>query len=332
MYSLIRPLLFNLEAEKAHELTLKALHWLPRLCFRQPRGKPVVAMGLQFPHTIGLAAGVDKNGEHLDALSKIGFAFIELGTVTPRPQPGNPKPRLFRLPEAAAVINRMGFNNLGVDALVANVKRANYQGILGINIGKNKDTPLNRAADDYLHCLRKVYQHASYITVNISSPNTPDLRLLQQDKFFRVLLEQLCEERRRLEDSHQRFIPLAIKLSPDESDETLKQMAELIIANKVDGIIATNTTCARAAVSGLPHGREQGGLSGRPLSQRSTECLQILKPIVGNEVTLIGVGGIENVATAREKLEAGASLLQVYSNLVYKGPAFLRALVEQLDA
>lgn len=330
MYSLVRPLLFCLDAEKAHGLALSTLHWLPKFYFRQPVGTEVIALGLKFPHQIGLAAGMDKNGEHLDALSKMGFSFIELGTVTPKPQLGNPKPRLFRLPKAAAIINRMGFNNQGVDALVAHVAKANYGGILGINIGKNKDTLLTKAADDYLYCLRKVYKQASYVTINISSPNTPDLRLLQQKEFFAELVSQLCEEQKRLADKHQRFVPLVIKLSPDESDETLKQMAGIIVEKGIAGIIATNTSCSREKVSTLPYGNEQGGLSGRPLALRATQCLHVLKQVVGNEVTLIGVGGIDNPTVAREKLEAGASLLQVYSGLVYHGPGLVKNLVDRL--
>jgi dihydroorotate dehydrogenase len=330
MYSLIRPLLFKLDAETAHHVALSALHCLPAFCFKPPVGKEVVVLGHKLPHPIGLAAGLDKNGEHLDALSKLGFSFIEIGTVTPKPQIGNPKPRLFRLPQAGAIINRMGFNNLGVDALVANVEKAKYRGILGINIGKNKDTPLTRAAEDYLYCLRKVYQHASYITINISSPNTPDLRLLQQEQFFRDLLSQLCEEQKRLADNYQRAVPLVIKLSPDESDETLKQMAGAIVEMGIAGIIATNTTCARDAVADLKHGKEQGGLSGRPLASRSTQCLKLLKQIVGTEVALIGVGGIDNPQIAREKLEAGADLLQVYSGLIFQGPGLVTELVNNL--
>jgi dihydroorotate dehydrogenase len=330
MYSIVRPLLFSLDAEKAHCVTLSALHWLPKFCFSQPVGTAVSAMGLTFPHQIGLAAGMDKNGEHLDALSKIGFSFIEIGTVTPRPQLGNPRPRLFRLPKAAAIINRMGFNNLGVDAVQANVAKAKYHGILGINIGKNKDTSLASASNDYLYCLQKVYKQASYVTINISSPNTPDLRLLQQEQFFKDLLNRLCDEQKRLSDSHQRFVPLVIKLSPDESDETLKRMADIIVQKGIAGIIATNTTCNREKVSMLAHGSEQGGLSGRPLAERSTQCLQILKQVVGNAVTLIGVGGIDNPSTAREKLQAGASLLQVYTGLVYQGPGLVKTLVMAL--
>ncbi|CDZ77464.1 Dihydroorotate dehydrogenase (quinone) [Legionella massiliensis] len=330
MYSLIRPLLFSLDAEKAHHLTLATLHHLPDFCFKHSVAKEKVAMGLSFSHQVGLAAGLDKNGEHLDALARLGFSFIEIGTVTPRPQIGNPKPRLFRLPRAEAIINRMGFNNQGVDALVANVAKAQYRGILGINIGKNKDTPLNRAAEDYLYCLDKVYQQASYTTINISSPNTPDLRLLQQEAFFRELIGQLVEEQKRLTDKYQRAVPLVIKLSPDESDETLKEMAEVIVEMGVAGIIASNTTCSREAVPGLRYAQEQGGLSGRPLFDRSTRCLRILKQVVGNEVTLIGVGGIDSPETALGKLHAGADLLQVYSGLVYKGPRLVRDLVEGL--
>ncbi|KTC87594.1 MULTISPECIES: quinone-dependent dihydroorotate dehydrogenase [Legionella] len=331
MYSLIRPLLFKLDEEKAHDFSLSILEWMPKLCFKPPAGREITAMGLTFPHPIGLAAGLDKSGEHIDALSKIGFSFIELGTVTPYPQIGNPKPRLFRLPKAAAIINRMGFNNLGVDALVRNVVKAKYRGILGINIGKNKDTPLTRAADDYLHCLKKVYEHASYVTINISSPNTPDLRLLQQEKFFRHLLGQLCEEQKRLSDRHQRAVPLVIKLSPDESDEGLKEMAEVIVELGIAGIIATNTTCARDAVSSLAHGTEQGGLSGRPLAERSTQCLRVLKQVVGNDVTLIGVGGIDNPTVAQDKIKAGAQLLQIYSGLIYQGPGLVAELSQRLQ-
>ncbi|WED42249.1 quinone-dependent dihydroorotate dehydrogenase [Legionella cardiaca] len=331
MYSLIRPLLFKLDAEKAHELTLSALHWVPKCCFKKPVSQPINAMGLTFPHPIGLAAGLDKNGAHLNALSKLGFAFIEIGTVTPRPQWGNPKPRLFRLPQSKAIINRMGFNNLGVDALVTNVKKANYKGILGINIGKNKDTPLTSASEDYLYCLRKIYPYASYVTINISSPNTPDLRLLQQDKFLTQLLGNLGEEQQRLYDKYQRFVPLVVKLSPDEPDETLKQMAEIVLQKRLAGIIATNTTCTREAVAHLPHGNEQGGLSGRPLAERSTQCLRLLKEIVGNEITLIGVGGIDNPAVAQEKLQAGASLLQLYTGLIYQGPGLISTLIKSLN-
>jgi dihydroorotate dehydrogenase len=331
MYSFIRPFLFHLDAETAHHLTLKALHYLPSACFAKPKLDEINVMGLHFPHPVGLAAGLDKNGEHLDALAKLGFSFIELGTVTPQPQPGNPKPRLFRLPKARAIINRMGFNNQGVEALVANVKRADYQGVLGINIGKNKDTPLERAVDDYLHCLRKVYLHASYVTINISSPNTPNLRELQTGDYFSQLVNELREEQLQLSDLYQRYVPLVIKLSPDETDETLKSMADVIVSLGIDGIIATNTTCARDAVQGLPYADEQGGLSGSPLVNKSTQCLKTLKAIVGDEVALIGVGGIDSPDIAKDKLQAGASLIQIYTGLIYQGPGLVKTLTDNIS-
>ncbi len=327
MYQLLRPLLFSLDAEKAHHLTLTALHYLPRFCFAKPKGEVVNALGIEFPHAVGLAAGLDKNGEHLDALAKLGFSFIELGTVTPRPQEGNPKPRMFRIPPAQAIINRMGFNNHGVSALVDNVKKSRYQGVLGINIGKNKDTPLEKATEDYLYCLREVYLHASYVTINVSSPNTPDLRQLQQGAYFRDLINALREEQLQLSDLHQRYVPLVVKLSPDETDETLKQIADVIVSLGVDGIIATNTTCDRKDVSTLKHGNEVGGLSGRPLTSLSTHCLKVLKRVVGDDVTLIGVGGIDSPAAAKEKLAAGASLLQVYTGLIYQGPGLVGNII-----
>jgi dihydroorotate dehydrogenase len=331
MYSLIRPALFSLDAETAHKYALKALDLLPSCYFKKPKIKQsIAAMGMTFQHPVGLAAGLDKNGEHLEALSKLGFSFIELGTITPRPQLGNPKPRLFRLPQAHALINRMGFNNLGVDVLVENVNKANFSGILGINIGKNKDTSLNHAADDYLHCLKKVYAKASYVTINISSPNTPDLRQLQQIDYLDNLLEKLVEEQKHLADSQQRHVPLLIKLSPDEDDESLKRMADVILKHAIAGIIATNTTCSRIGVNQLPYGDESGGLSGQPLFERSTACLRILNAVVGKTVCLIGVGGIDDVATAEQKLQAGATLLQIYSGLIYHGPQWVTALADGL--
>lgn len=330
MYSLVRPLLFRLEAEQAHHLSLSLLNYLPQFCFKKSIVKETKAMGLTFPHAVGLAAGLDKNGEYLDGLAKLGFSFIELGTVTPKPQIGNPQPRLFRLPKAEAIINRMGFNNHGVDALVSNVRNAAYKGILGINIGKNKDTPLDNAAEDYLYCLRKVYQHASYITINISSPNTPDLRKLQQGDYFADLLSKLQQEQKTLQDQFQRHVPLVVKLSPDEPDEQLKQMTDAILASGIEGIIATNTTCSRDLVSHLPHADEQGGLSGKPLLEQSTHCLRLLKQYTGDAVTLIGVGGIDDCASAQEKINAGASLVQVYSGLIYKGPGLVHQLTTGL--
>ncbi len=332
MYQIIRPLLFRFDAETAHHVVLSALHYLPSYCFEKPKHSVVHAMGIEFPHPIGLAAGLDTNGDHLDALAKLGFSFIELGTVTPRPQIGNPKPRMFRLPAAQAIINRMGFNNRGVDVLVANVQKAHYRGIVGINIGKNKETPLQQAADDYLYCLRKVYAHATYVTINISSPNTPNLRQLQQGDDFRQLINELREEQLQLADVHQRYVPLVVKVSPDETDETLKKMADVIVSLGIDGIIATNTTCARDAVHTLPYGDEQGGLSGQPLGLQSTHCLRVLKQVVGNDVALIGVGGIDTPVVANEKLQAGASLLQVYTGLIYQGPGLVKTLVDGLSS
>ncbi|MCP0914215.1 MULTISPECIES: quinone-dependent dihydroorotate dehydrogenase [Legionella] len=331
MYSLLKHLLFCLEPERAHRVALSLLHYSPAAFFPKPLQKPVEVLGLSFPHPLGLAAGFDKNGEHLAALAKLGFSFIEVGTVTPKPQPGNPKPRLFRLPKAQALINRMGFNNGGVDALVENIKKTSYQGILGINLGKNKDTPLAQAADDYLYGLRKVYAHASYVTVNISSPNTPDLRQLQQGIYFNQLISALREEQLYLADLHQRYVPLLIKLSPDETDEELKTMADAIVSCGIDGIIATNTTCTREAVKHLPHAEESGGLSGCPLAKRSTECLRVLKQIVGDEVTLIAAGGIDSAEVAQEKLAAGASLLQIYTGLIYQGPRLIKSIVDTID-
>lgn len=330
MYQFIRPILFRFDPETAHRLVLSALHYLPSFCFAKCKPRVVHALGLEFPHPVGLAAGLDKNGEHLDALAKLGFSFIEIGTVTPRPQVGNPKPRLFRLPMAQAIINQMGFNNHGVDVLVSNVEKADYQGILGINIGKNKDTLLERAVDDYLHCLRKVYAHASYITINISSPNTPDLRQLQLGEYFKQLISELREEQLQLADTHQQYVPLVVKLSPDETDETLKTMADVIVSQGIDGIIATNTTRARDAVQSFPHGNEQGGLSGKPLVGQSTHCLRVLKQVVGDDVVLIGAGGIDAPDVAQEKLEAGASLLQVYTGLIYQGPRLLSRLIRTI--
>ncbi|MDI1351611.1 MAG: quinone-dependent dihydroorotate dehydrogenase [bacterium] len=328
MYSLIRPYFFKIDAEKAHHLALLALTYLPKWCFKKPQGKEVKAMGLTFPHPVGLAAGLDKNGEYLDGLAKIGFSFIELGTVTPKPQLGNPKPRLFRIPCAQAIINRMGFNNQGVEALVSHLKTAQYQGILGINIGKNKDTSLNNAVDDYLYCFEKVYEYADYVTINISSPNTPELRLLQQGDYFNHLLTQLKKKQSQLADRFQRYVPIAVKISPDEEDETIKEMAQVILNLGVDGIITTNTTASRP-LNTLVFA-EQGGLSGKPLYNLSTQCLRLLKKYVGTDVTLIGVGGIDSIQSAQEKIDAGASLVQIYTGLIYKGPSLINQLAANI--
>ncbi len=275
---------------------------------------------------MGLAAGFDTNGVYLSGLAKLGFAFIEVGGVTPLPQRGNPQPRIFRLPEQQAIINRMGFSNQGVDALVANIKKSHYQGILGVNIGKNKDTPLNKAGEDYRYCLQRIYPYASYVTINISSPNTPDLRQLQQKEYFADLMSLLREEQLRLAQEYQRFVPLVVKISPDEEDENLKAMTEVMLRCEISGIIATNTTGSREGVTHLVHGNEQGGLSGKPLRQRATHCLHLMHSYVGDQITLIGLGGIDDVNVAQEKKAAGATLLQVYTGLIYQGPGLIARL------
>ncbi len=327
LYDLARPLLFALDAETAHDLALAGLRAaralrLPVAC---PPGAapPVRAMGLEFPNRIGLAAGLDKNGECIDGLAALGFGHIEVGTVTPRPQPGNPRPRLFRLPEGRALINRMGFNNGGVDALVANVRRASWRGVLGINIGKNFDTPIERAADDYLACLRKVYPHASYVTVNVSSPNTQGLRQLQAGAELDGLLAALKREQSALAQRHGRHVPLALKVAPDLDEAQLSALADAVRRHRVEAVIATNTTVSREGVEHLPHAGEAGGLSGAPVFARATGVLGALARRLGGEVTLIGVGGVLRGAEARAKLEAGASLVQLYTGLIYRGPALV---------
>ncbi|OGA23009.1 MAG: dihydroorotate dehydrogenase (quinone) [Betaproteobacteria bacterium RIFCSPLOWO2_02_FULL_67_26] len=335
MYSLVRPLLFALEPETAHHVTLQALRRLDGLGL-VPAAGPFPAscarsvMGIDFPNPVGLAAGLDKNGECIDALAALGFGFIEIGTVTPRPQPGNPRPRMFRLPAARAVINRLGFNNDGVDRLVENVRRARYRGVLGINIGKNADTALDRAAGDYLACLRKVYPLASYVTVNISSPNTRDLRQLQQSPALDGLLGALKAEQARLADSHGKLVPLAVKIAPDLDSAQIVAIAALLERHRVEAVIATNTTVTRDGVAGLEHAEEAGGLSGAPLTARSTRVVQELSGALRGAIPVIAVGGILGGADARGKIAAGASLVQLYTGLVYRGPALVRECVNAL--
>jgi dihydroorotate dehydrogenase len=329
LYALLRPLLFRLEAERAHGFTLAlfdaahALGLTQRIATRLPLA-PVQAMGLTFPNPVGLAAGLDKNGEHIDPLATLGFGFIEVGTVTPRPQPGNPRPRLFRVPAAKALINRMGFNNLGVDRLVHNVSRARYRGILGINIGKNFDTPIERAAADYLACMRKAYPLASYLAVNVSSPNTQNLRQLQQADALDRLLAALKAEQQKLSMTHGRYVPLAVKIAPDLTDEQIDAVARLLLEHAVDGVIATNTTVSRAGVEGLPYGEESGGMSGGPLRERSTAVVRRLHATLGERIPVVGVGGILRAEDALEKIAAGAKLIQLYSGLVFTGPRLVR--------
>ena len=335
MYSLLRPLFFQLDAEKAHHAGLAALNTAYKLglmpLIAQPvTGKPVEIMGIKFPNAVGLAAGLDKNGACIDALAALGFGFIEIGTVTPRPQPGNPKPRLFRIPEAQAIINRMGFNNDGVEQLIRNVQNASYKGVLGINIGKNFDTPIERAADDYLTCLSAVYPHASYVTVNISSPNTKNLRDLQSADALSDLLGKLKAEQGRLTDQHGRYVPIALKIAPDLDHEQLADIARLLKQHRFDAVIATNTTLSRQGVSDLKHGNETGGLSGAPVRQSATRVITDLAVALAGEVPIIGVGGIMNGQQALEKIHAGASLVQIYTGLIYRGPALIRECVQAL--
>ena len=329
-YPLIRPLLFSLDAEQAHHLTLPALRCAERFgltgLIRRPEADPRTVMGVRFPNPVGLAAGLDKDGSYIDGLAALGFGFIEIGTVTPRAQPGNPKPRMFRLPEARGIINRLGFNNGGVDAFVRNVQASRFYregGVLGLNIGKNADTPIERAAEDYLHCLRKVYPYASYVTVNISSPNTKNLRQLQGASELDDLLAQLKAAQRALADEHQRYVPLALKIAPDIDDEQIKNIADALIRHGIDGVIATNTTITRDAVAGMPHGAETGGLSGAPVFALSNKVVAGLKSVLGDALPIIGVGGILSGADAKQKSDAGASLVQLYSGLIYRGPALV---------
>jgi dihydroorotate dehydrogenase len=337
IYSIARPFLFQLDAETAHDLSLKSLRLANQcglLSLFSPKlhQAPVKVMGIDFPNLVGLGAGLDKNGAYIDGLAALGFGFIEIGTTTPRPQPGNPKPRLFRVKQAQGVINRFGFNNLGVDALLANVKQASYQGVLGINIGKNFDTPNERAVDDYLICMRKVYAHASYITVNISSPNTKNLRQLQEKDALDALLATLKHEQGVLAQQHGKYVPIALKIAPDLDLTQVEEIAGLLKQHQIDGVIATNTTLSREGVEGLPNATEKGGLSGAPVFEKSTQVLAMLSKALAGEVPIIGVGGILSVDDARAKLEAGASLVQVYSGLVYRGPALVQALLNGLSA
>ncbi|HEY4317190.1 MAG TPA: quinone-dependent dihydroorotate dehydrogenase [Herbaspirillum sp.] len=340
-YPLIRPLLFALDAEQAHHLTLPALRRAERLGLggliaRRPEADPRTVMGIRFPNPVGLAAGLDKDGAYIDGLAALGFGFIEIGTVTPRGQPGNPKPRMFRLPQAEGIINRLGFNNGGVDAFVRNVQASRFyqerSGVLGLNIGKNADTPIERAAEDYLHCLRKVYPYASYVTVNISSPNTKNLRQLQGAGELDDLLAQLKSAQRALADEHKRYVPLALKIAPDIDAEQIKAIADALIRHGVDGVIATNTTITRDAVAGMTHGAETGGLSGAPVFALSNNVIAGLKAVLGDALPIIGVGGILSGANAKQKIDAGASLVQLYSGLIYRGPALVAEAAAALKA
>ncbi len=338
IYRSLRALLFQLDPETAHDWTLFLLRQafggplggLSRLLATAPPSAPRRVMGLEFPNPVGLAAGLDKNGECIGAWAAMGFGFIEIGTVTPRPQPGNPKPRLFRLPTAQALINRMGFNNKGVDYLVEQVRKSAFEGVLGINIGKNADTPVERAGDDYLLGLRKVYPWAHYVTVNISSPNTPGLRDLQYGAALDRLLEALKTEQRRLADAHGRYVPLAVKIAPDIADADLPGVGQALLRHGLDAVIATNTTFSRTGVEGLPHAGEPGGLSGAPLRDRSTTVVRQLAAILAGQLPIIAAGGILSGADAAAKIAAGASLIQLYTGFVYRGPELVHEVAAAL--
>jgi dihydroorotate dehydrogenase len=338
LYAAARPFLFLLDPEDAHNLTLPSLRRAAALgltgLLPRPAADPRAVMGLTFPNPVGLAAGLDKDGAYIDGLAALGFGFIEVGTVTPRAQPGNPKPRMFRLPQANALINRMGFNNGGVDAFVRNVQASRFHqekvGILGLNIGKNADTPIERAADDYLACLDKVYPYASYVTVNISSPNTKNLRQLQGADELDALLSQLKAAQLRLADQHARYVPLTLKIAPDIDGEQIKTIAAALLRHQIDGVIATNTTTNRDAIAGMKHAQEAGGLSGAPVKALSTAVIRALKAELGDAVPIIGVGGILSGSDAREKQDAGAALVQLYTGLIYRGPALVRECANAL--
>jgi dihydroorotate dehydrogenase len=335
LYPLLRPLLFSLDPETAHEVTLKLLNatyfsGLSKLIYPKIAHKPVTVMGLNFKNPVGLAAGMDKNGDYINALDALGFGFVEIGTVTPRPQPGNPKPRLFRLPEHQAIINRMGFNNLGIDHLLTQVKQSGYSGILGINIGKNIDTPIEQAADDYLIGLRKAYSAASYITINISSPNTKNLRQLQQGDEIKNLISVLKEDQLKLQQEHGKYVPLVLKIAPDLTNDEIANIARLLLEFEIDGVIATNTTIARDMIAGHQHADEAGGLSGAPVKEKSTFVVRELAKELNGKIPIIAAGGILNAADAQEKLTAGASLVQLYSGLIYRGPQLIEDIVKSL--
>ncbi|MEM8562017.1 MAG: quinone-dependent dihydroorotate dehydrogenase [Pseudomonadota bacterium] len=337
MYAAIKPLLFALSPETSHNISLSALRTserlgITKLTLPQPVSDPVTVMGIRFPNRVGLAAGLDKSGDFFNALGALGFGFVEIGTVTPRAQPGNPLPRMFRLPEAQAIINRMGFNNKGVDHLVEQVKQRRYSGVLGINIGKNRDTAVGEAEQDYLLCMDKVYAHADYITINISSPNTPGLRELQFGDQLNQLLLAVAERKKFLSDQHQRNVPIAVKIAPDMELTELETVARLLTSHSIDAVIATNTTIDRSQVQHLPHADEQGGLSGGPLSHQSTDTIAALHRVLQDEIPIIGVGGIMTERDAVAKVEAGAALVQLYTGFIYAGPSLIRASALALSA
>jgi len=335
VYALAKPFLFCLDAERAHDLALTAIETAYRtglnpLLATKPAPLPTRVFGIEFPNPVGLAAGLDKNGAHIDALAALGFGFIEIGTTTPRPQPGNPKPRMWRLPEHEAVINRLGFNNTGVDALVRNAERARFSGVLGINIGKNKDTPNESAVDNYVFCLERVYARASYVTVNISSPNTKGLRDLQEEETLKRFVGALREAQEKFAARHGAHKPMLLKIAPDLSEAELDGIATVLLSAKIDGLICTNTTIDRSTIANAPHAEETGGLSGKPLFDKATSVLRGMAMRLDGKIPLIGVGGIVAGKDAAEKITAGASLVQFYSGMIYRGPALIGESVEAI--
>ena len=335
LYRMLRNILFQFDAEKTHHLGLTGLNLMEMsgisaLLYRKIAARPVRVMGLEFPNPVGLAAGLDKNGDYIEAMAALGFGFVEIGTVTPRPQPGNPKPRLFRIPEAEGIINRMGFNNRGVDHLLQQVKAADRKCLIGINIGKNFDTPVERAVDDYLIGLNKVYPYADYVTINISSPNTPGLRNLQFGESLDALLSALKQAQQELAEKHGRYVPMAVKIAPDLSNEEVQQLAEAFSRHRIDAVIATNTTMSRDDVTGLKHADEAGGLSGAPVFEKSTDIVRQFRQLLPEDLPIIAAGGIMSGEDALAKLEAGADLVQIYSGLIYRGPSLVREVIEAI--
>ncbi len=334
LYKLAQKALFATDPEVAHGLSMESLrlgHMLGATRFLcKTADQPVSCMGLEFPNPVGVAPGLDKNGDYFEALGDLGFGFVEIGTITPRPQPGNPKPRIFRLPEASAMINRLGFNNKGVDHLVRRVRKHRFKGILGINIGKNFDTPIENAADDYLHCLEKVYPWADYITVNISSPNTKNLRDLQSEDELDNLLGKLGRRREELSNEHDRYVPLAVKVAPDLEDDAIGVIADVISRHHMDAVIATNTTISREGVQGMKHAEEAGGLSGAPLKTKADKVLAALRKALPDQVALIGVGGITTGQDAVDKLNLGAELVQFYTGMIYRGPELVSECLQAI--
>ncbi|QLB13070.1 dihydroorotate oxidase A [Bisgaardia hudsonensis] len=339
MYSLLRKAIFTLEPENAHDLTIKTLKLMgnspfnpiiKNLLINSPKGHEKTVMGIKFKNPIGLAAGADKNAEAIDGFGALGFGFIEVGTVTPLAQEGNPKPRQFRLPEVEGIINRNGFNNNGIDYLIENVKKAKYDGVIGINIGKNKVTPIEKGKDDYIYCLNKAYNYADYITVNISSPNTPDLRQLQYGDALEDLLKSIKARQKVLAEHYNKYVPIAVKIAPDLSEAEVIQIADTLQRNNIDGVIATNTTISRETVQGLKNSQEIGGLSGKPLQQKSTEIIARLHQELKGRIPIIGSGGIDGIENAKQKIDAGAELLQIYSGLIYHGPALVKELLKSI--